>query len=193
MSRSLLMPLFVLGAILGATSASEVPTAYCSVLRNGLTEADLLGSDVCYRVDWEAQKGNRVACFPTLGPATDPNHGCPGDTTRARASLINPIHPACGCTEYRNAAGDIAAANMGGRMCKKMGTSTCYPMLTDHDAAKGDNDNYYGCPVDMLACVAETAPTETPTATPTASPTAVPNGVVDGVGLEPENNFVIVG
>ena len=62
-----------------------------------------------------------------------------------------------------------------GRMCAKMSSSStiCYPMLADYDYTKGDNDNYYGCPVDMLACVAETAaPTAAPTAVaPTDAPT----------------------
>ena len=56
---------------------------------------------------------------------------------------------------------------MGGRMCKKMGTSTCYPMLTDHDAAKGDNDKCARPRAAPSTCAGvrggETAPTSAPT------------------------------
>ena len=40
-------------------------------------------------------------------------------------------------------------------MCKREreGQTVCYPMLESYDHTKGDNDNYFGCPVDMQACV----------------------------------------
>ena len=67
------------------------------------------------------------------------------------------MFPLCKCDSYDNEAWE-KAEQLGSpnrfRMCQKVGwwSTICYPMLPGYDYSKGDNDNYFGCPVDTRAC-----------------------------------------
>ena len=82
--------------------------------------------EVCYRLDWDAQLGQRVVCIPPIGPGSNlegANNGCPADFTRAEAGFGNKVFPWCTCDSYENDAWDKAQALSNpnhGRMCMKV-------------------------------------------------------------------------
>ena len=81
---------------------------------------------MCYRIERDAQLGDRVVCIPPTGPSSDAegtNDGCPSDFVRAEAGFINMVFPWCTCDSYDNDAWDKAQALSNpnsGRMCEKV-------------------------------------------------------------------------
>lgn len=144
-------------------AASSPDDVYCNVFRNGMSSADV-GSKTCWHWEYEAQIGNRIVCEP-VGPDTtggaSPLGSCRSDYKRGTARFLNKIYPLCTCDSYKNdalAKKDTYASAKTGRMCMKTfatpapGHIECYDILTAFDPTKGDDYNYYGCPVDMQAC-----------------------------------------
>ena len=100
------------------------------------------------------QRGSR-------GGGASPLGSCRSDYKRGTARFLNKIYPLCTCDSYKNdalAKKDTYASAKTGRMCMKTfatpapGHIECYDILTAFDPTKGDDYNYYGCPVDMQAC-----------------------------------------
>ena len=150
----------VAGPVVAASSPDDV---YCNVFRNGMSSADV-GSKTCWHWEYEAQIGNRIVCEP-VGPDTtggaSPLGSCRSDYKRGTARFLNKIYPLCTCDSYKNdalAKKDTYGSAKTGRMCMKTfatpapGHIECYDILTAFDPTKGDDYNYYGCPVDMQAC-----------------------------------------
>jgi hypothetical protein len=117
----------------------------------------MVGQEVCYRMEVEAQYGNRVVCEPLRADG-----GCSSDYTRAVAAELPKVYPPCECTEAHDgspppsvrtkACVKVLGGNEPSRRLAE-GRRICYPEIANFDATKGDDYKYYGCPVDMVACM----------------------------------------
>ena len=64
-----------------------------------------MSGDVCFRLEHDAQLGQRVVCVPTMGSIdAGENGGCPGDFIRGEGRFINKVYPQCSCVVYDSEA-----------------------------------------------------------------------------------------